>query len=202
MYSAASGHNKSQWDSARGASWPCGMAVKRRGRGEDSVYFDQANGYWVGSVSLSFAPDGKRRRRTVRGRTKTKIRDALAQASRQRGRKPQPPSTRTWQRPAGPWQTPAGHERSSSRPPRQTAGSGKPSPNSPGGWPPADNELRRPHHPGPASNRSGPPNQSPSPKPSRPKLAPDKAITGIGEWITELAAHRKAFAERSPTARA
>src|SRR6266487_6179539 len=34
------------------------MAVKRRGRGEDSVYFDQANGYWVGSVSLGFSPDG------------------------------------------------------------------------------------------------------------------------------------------------
>jgi hypothetical protein len=53
------------------------MAVKRRGRGEDSVYFDQANGYWVGSVSLGFSPDGKRRRRTVRARTKTEVRDKL-----------------------------------------------------------------------------------------------------------------------------
>src|SRR6266567_3814238 len=53
------------------------MAVKRRGRGEDSVYFDQANGYWVGSVSLGFSADGKRRRRTVRGRTKTEVRDKL-----------------------------------------------------------------------------------------------------------------------------
>jgi integrase len=53
------------------------MAVKRRGRGEDSVYFDQANGYWVASVSLGFSPDGKRRRRTVRGRTKTEVRDKL-----------------------------------------------------------------------------------------------------------------------------
>src|SRR6266705_946205 len=53
------------------------MAVKRRGRGEDSVYFDQANGCWVGSVSLGFSPDGKRRRRTVRGRTKTEVRDKL-----------------------------------------------------------------------------------------------------------------------------
>ncbi len=41
------------------------MAVKRRGSGEDSLYIDQANGYWVGSVSLGFTPDGKRRRRTV-----------------------------------------------------------------------------------------------------------------------------------------
>src|SRR6266700_3770782 len=53
------------------------MAVKRRGRGEDSVYFDQANGYWVGSVSLGFSADVKRRRRTVRGRTKTEVRDKL-----------------------------------------------------------------------------------------------------------------------------
>jgi len=53
------------------------MAVKRRGRGEDSVYFDQVNGCWVGSVSLGFSADGKRRRRTVRGRTKTEVRDKL-----------------------------------------------------------------------------------------------------------------------------
>jgi hypothetical protein len=53
------------------------MAVKCRGRGEDSVYFDQANGYCIGSVSLGFAPDGKHRRRTVRGRTKSKVRDKL-----------------------------------------------------------------------------------------------------------------------------
>ena len=45
--------------------------------GEDSIYFDQASGYWVASVSLGFAPDGKRRRRTVRGRTKTEVRDKL-----------------------------------------------------------------------------------------------------------------------------
>src|ERR1022692_1498372 len=53
------------------------MAVKRRGRGEDSVYFDEANGCWVASVSLGYSPDGKRRRRTVRGRTKTEVRDKL-----------------------------------------------------------------------------------------------------------------------------
>jgi integrase len=53
------------------------MAVKRRGRGDDSVYFDQVNNCWVGSVSLGFSPDGKRKRRTVRGRTKTKVRDKL-----------------------------------------------------------------------------------------------------------------------------
>jgi integrase len=53
------------------------MAVKRRGRGDDSAYFDQVNNCWVGSVSLGFTPDGKRKRRTVRGRTKTEVRDKL-----------------------------------------------------------------------------------------------------------------------------
>ncbi len=40
-----------------------GMANARRGHGEDSIYFDQANGYWVAAVSLGYSPDGKRRRR-------------------------------------------------------------------------------------------------------------------------------------------
>ncbi len=53
------------------------MATKRRGHGDDSIYFDAANNCWVGSVSLGFSPDGKRRRRTVRGRTKTEVRDKL-----------------------------------------------------------------------------------------------------------------------------
>jgi hypothetical protein len=55
------------------------MTAKRRGRGEDSVYFDQANGCWVASVSLGFSPDGRRKRRTVRGRAKTEARDKLRQ---------------------------------------------------------------------------------------------------------------------------
>jgi integrase len=53
------------------------MAGKRRGHGDDSIYFDQVNACWVGSVSLGYYPDGKRKRRTVRGRTKTEVRDKL-----------------------------------------------------------------------------------------------------------------------------
>lgn len=53
------------------------MPGVRRGHGDDSVYFDAANGCWVGSVSLGYSPDGKRLRRTVRGRTKTEVRDRL-----------------------------------------------------------------------------------------------------------------------------
>jgi integrase len=53
------------------------MPGVRRGHGDDSVHFDAANGCWVGSVSLGYSPEGKRRRRPVRGRTKTEVRDKL-----------------------------------------------------------------------------------------------------------------------------
>ena len=52
--------------------------ARRRGYGEDSVYFDPANNCWTGAVSLGYAPDGKRRiRRKVTGKTKTEVRDKL-----------------------------------------------------------------------------------------------------------------------------
>jgi integrase len=52
--------------------------ARRRGYGEDSVYFDAANNCWTGAVSLGFSADGKRRiRRKVTGRTKTEARDKL-----------------------------------------------------------------------------------------------------------------------------
>src|SRR5215472_1226136 len=53
------------------------MSATRRGHGKDSIYFDQTNGCWVGAVSLGYSPNGKRKRRTVRGRTKTEVRDKL-----------------------------------------------------------------------------------------------------------------------------
>jgi integrase len=53
------------------------MAQIRRGHGEDSVYFDTKNNRWVGSVSLGRGADGKRVRRTVRGRNKTEVRRKL-----------------------------------------------------------------------------------------------------------------------------
>jgi len=65
------------------------MPDKRRGYGEDSIYFDHASecrdtqhhrgcrGRWRGSVSLGFGPDGKRVRRKVSGRTKTEVKDKL-----------------------------------------------------------------------------------------------------------------------------
>jgi hypothetical protein len=51
--------------------------ARRRGRGEDAVYFDAAKNRYVGAVSLGFGPDGKRIRRKVTGRTKQDVRDKL-----------------------------------------------------------------------------------------------------------------------------
>jgi integrase len=45
---------------------------QRRARGDGSVYFDAANGVWVGAVDLGRDNAGVRRRRKVTGRTKTR----------------------------------------------------------------------------------------------------------------------------------
>jgi hypothetical protein len=50
---------------------------KRRGRGDDAVYWDESKGSYVGAISLGFTATGARRRRTVRGRTKAEVRDKL-----------------------------------------------------------------------------------------------------------------------------
>jgi integrase len=52
-------------------------AARRRGHGEDAIYFDAAKNRYVGAVSLGFGPDGKRIRRKVTGRTKQEVRDKL-----------------------------------------------------------------------------------------------------------------------------
>ncbi len=51
--------------------------VRRRGHGEDAIYFEAAKNRYVGAVSLGFTPDGKRIRRKVSGRTKQEVRDKL-----------------------------------------------------------------------------------------------------------------------------
>jgi integrase len=50
---------------------------KRRGRGDDAIYWDESKGSYVGAISLGFTAAGARRRRTVRGRTKAEVRDKL-----------------------------------------------------------------------------------------------------------------------------
>ena len=63
--------------------------TRRRGYGEDAIYFDHAGdcrdgkhhkgcpGRWRGVISLGFDPDGKRHRKKVSAQTKTEVRDKL-----------------------------------------------------------------------------------------------------------------------------
>jgi integrase len=53
------------------------QSAKRRGHGEDAIYWDESKGRWYGSVSLGFDWDGKRLRRKVSGKTKTEVKDKL-----------------------------------------------------------------------------------------------------------------------------
>ena len=53
------------------------MARARRGRSEGSIYFRESDNQWVGSVSLGYGGDGKRKRRTVYGDTKKEVQDKL-----------------------------------------------------------------------------------------------------------------------------
>jgi integrase len=50
---------------------------KRRGRGDDAIYWEETKGSYVGAVSLGYTAAGQRRRRKVYGRTKTEVRDKL-----------------------------------------------------------------------------------------------------------------------------
>ena len=51
--------------------------ARRRGHGEDSIYFDATKNRYVGAVSVGWGPEGKRLRRKVRGKTKQEVRDKL-----------------------------------------------------------------------------------------------------------------------------
>jgi integrase len=50
---------------------------KRRGRGEDAIYFDPAKNRYIGAISLGFGGDGNRVRRKVSGKTKQEVRQKL-----------------------------------------------------------------------------------------------------------------------------
>jgi integrase len=54
--------------------------TRRRGHGEDAIYFDETKNRYVGAISLGFGSDGKRNRRKVSGRTKQEVRDKLKAA--------------------------------------------------------------------------------------------------------------------------
>jgi integrase len=50
---------------------------RRRDRGDGTIWWDRDNKCYVGSISLGFNSDGSRNRRSVRGRTKTDVKDKL-----------------------------------------------------------------------------------------------------------------------------
>src|SRR5260370_35548298 len=51
--------------------------IKRRARGEDSIYYDRSRDRWAGTITVGWKPDGRRDRIIVRGRTKTEVKDKL-----------------------------------------------------------------------------------------------------------------------------
>jgi integrase len=56
---------------------------KRRGRGEDSIYWDAAKSCYVGAVSLGYSSSGTRIRKRVMARTKTEVREKLKELHQQ-----------------------------------------------------------------------------------------------------------------------
>jgi integrase len=50
---------------------------RRRERGDDSISWDKINKCHVGTISLGYDATGKRQKRSVRGRTKTEVKDKL-----------------------------------------------------------------------------------------------------------------------------
>ena len=60
-----------------------GVSGKRRGRGEDSIYWDATKSCYVGAVSLGYRPSGTRVRKRVMARTKTEVREKLKELHRQ-----------------------------------------------------------------------------------------------------------------------
>lgn len=55
----------------------------RRGYGEDSIYWHEAKGRYVGAISLGYDPKGRRIRKSVTGNTKAEVRDKLKELHRE-----------------------------------------------------------------------------------------------------------------------
>jgi integrase len=59
------------------------VSGKRRGRGEDSIYWDATKSCYVGAVSLGYSPSGTCVRKRVMARTKTEVREKLKELHQQ-----------------------------------------------------------------------------------------------------------------------
>jgi hypothetical protein len=63
--------------------------ARRRGYGDDSIYFDAVKQRWTGAISLGYIPDCKRHvRRKVTGKAKTEVKDKLKAANSWRWSQP------------------------------------------------------------------------------------------------------------------
>jgi hypothetical protein len=51
--------------------------TRRRGHGEDAIYFAADKNWYIGAVSVGYGPDGKQLHRKVSGKTKQEVRDKL-----------------------------------------------------------------------------------------------------------------------------
>jgi integrase len=70
-----------------------GSTARRRGRGEGSIYKDEAKGRWYAAVSVGYGPDGKTwRRHKISGRTRAEVAAKLRelQAEQDLGAQPTP----------------------------------------------------------------------------------------------------------------
>ena len=77
--------------------------TRRRGHGEDAIYFDATKNRYVGAISVGFGSEGKRIRRKVTGRTKTEVRDKLKEAHAELDRGLHTSATYTVQRAVDDW---------------------------------------------------------------------------------------------------
>ncbi|MFD5062965.1 MULTISPECIES: tyrosine recombinase XerC [unclassified Streptomyces] len=57
--------------------------ARRAGHGEDTIYWDGAKNRFVGAVSLGYAPDGRRLRPKVYGKTKTEVRGKIRELKKE-----------------------------------------------------------------------------------------------------------------------
>jgi integrase len=53
------------------------VKARRRGHGEDAIYFDAGKKRYIGAVSLGYSGDGRRVRRKVSGKTRQEVRQKL-----------------------------------------------------------------------------------------------------------------------------
>lgn len=78
--------------------------TRRRGRGEGSIYKDDAKGRWYAAVSIGYGPDGKTwRRHKVSGRTRVEVASKLRELQAEQDSGAQPTRGYTVQRAVDDW---------------------------------------------------------------------------------------------------